>query len=251
MPTCEFSASEIQNIDGVLAAARTEVILDRVALSGEDYIDPESFQRGLYPHWGILRRGNGEAFLLTERSLDAKIDDHFGHLPTRLIGFYMSSSPDQVRVLDVGGGRDGSAAKDIAVRYSSVEVMNVDLVAVNETMGNYSSRRGDVCDLDLPPESINLAYSHQVLPYMDQSDGFTRPIQVIEGVYRTLRPGGVALIDYTNEPSSPLVDVLRSKGSIDGIVSSGRKSYGGQFLFIAKPAVDEFVGKLSSFVPRG
>ena len=226
--------------DGVLISTRAEVVLDPVRLSEGDEILPESFQRGLYPHWGrLIRRGSSEAFLLTERPFNQIIDNFFYLLPSKLIEFYIKrSEADQVRILDAGGGRDGAAARDVARRYPNAQVINVDFVAVNESTGNFASKQGDLCNLDLPDESIDFAYSHQVLPYMNRDDNYARHTKVIEEAYRVLRPGGAAVIDFTNEAAIP-VNVLRSIDErLNAFVLPKRKSYGGGFLLIIKNPID-------------
>lgn len=220
------------NIDGLLTLARTEPVLDRVALPGGDCIDPAVLDPRFYPHWGILRREN-ENFLLTERAF-FKVDGYFLYLPSQLINFLLGRNQiEPVTVLDAGGGRDALTAKGLAKRHPAVRVVNIDLVTVNEEVDNFNSKRGDLCDLELPDNSVDLVYSHQVVPFMDQGMNLAKPVRVVEEIYRVLRPGAVGLIDYTNEESF-LPNVLKNKGSIDGSVSSRRKSYGGEFLFIAK-----------------
>lgn len=239
---------EPSNVDVVLTATRTAAVLDRIHLSGEDEIGPESFRRGLYPHWGVLSRQDKEAFLLTERAF-SQIDRFFGHLPSRLIEFYLSrSQSDQVRILDIGGGRDATAAREIASRYPSAQVLNVDIVAINECRGNLASIRGDICDLRLPDASIDFAYSHQVLPYMSREDNFVRQIRVIDGIFRVLKPGGAATIDLTNN-SSLHACLLRRLNRLNGQILPKGKSYVGGFLLIAKNPVAPSVIEISANIP--
>lgn len=249
----ELSGGRIQNTkaDGVLLAARREALLDRVHLSGEDYIHPESFQRSLHPHWGILRRvGSAEAFLLTERRFSQTVDTYFWLLPSKLIEFYLRRSrTDQVRVLDAGGGRDGTTARDVASRFPSVQVINIDLVAINEKDGNFISQRGDLCKLDLTDRSIDIAYSHQVLPFMSSDDNLVRPLKVVREIYRVLKPGGVTLIDYSNDHSTAFFDVLRGEASINSLMLFRRKSYGGNFLLLFKDPVELEKVRLASNIP--
>lgn len=248
----ELGEVRIQNIeaDGVLRAVRRRTLTDRIHLSGNDYIYPESFQPNIHSHWGILRRENGETFLLTERTFSQTVDTFFWLLPSRLIEYYLRrAQSDQVRVLDAGGGRDATTARAVVSRFPSVQMINIDLVAINEENGNFISQRGDLCDLNLPNGSIDFAYSHQVLPYMDGSGNFARPIKVIEGISRALKPGGTALIDYSNDYSTELLDVVRDRGSIKGSVFSKRKSYRGNFLLLSKDPVEPDVIRLVSGIP--
>lgn len=236
--------------DGVLVATRAESILDPIHISDEDDILPESFQRGLYPHWGILRRrGTGETFLLTERPFFGQaIDNFFYLLPSKLIEFYIGQSQvGQVSILDAGGGRDGTTAKDVASRYPQAQVINVDFVAVNERHNNFVSQKGDLCALDLPDESIDFAYSHQVLPFMNIGNNFEKQTKVVRDIFRVLKPGGTAVIDHTNGRSA-LVGRLKSIAN-EGLILPKRKSYGGGFLFIAKDPVDIAIMRTVAAVP--
>lgn len=239
---------EPSDVNVVLTATRTGAVLDRIHLSGGDKIDPESFQRGLYPHWGILRR-QGEAFLLTDRAF-IQIDRFFWHLPSRLIEFYLSSpQADQVRILDIGGGRDATAAREIASRYPLAQVVNVDIVAINERRGNLTSIRGDLCDLSLPDASIDFAYSHQVLPFMRRADDFGRHIRVIDEFFRVLKVGGVGAIDFTDDSFLPGNVLRRINRRLNSQIVPKRKSYGGEFLLITKNPIDSAVIAISARVP--
>ena len=230
--------------DGILVAMRESMLLDPVELSEQDIILPESFQRGLYPHWGrLIRRGVDEAFLLTERpSFSQTIDSFFYLLPSKLIEFYLGQSRGrQVRILDAGGGRDGTTARDIAARYSAVQVTSVDIVAINERRGNFISRQGDLCSLDESESTIDFAYSHQVLPYMNRRENYSRQQRVIGEIYRVLKPGGTAVIDFTNDLAMPVNILKIIDEELGCILMPKRKTYGGVFLFLAKPLVDPVV----------
>lgn len=243
------------NIDEMLRSTRQEGVREPIALpGGEDFIDPELLATKRQVNWGVLRREKaGESFLLIERRFTGVIDEIFGRLPSRLIEYYLENKKvDPVRILDIGGGRDGAAAKDIAQTYLGVDVANIDIVAVNERSGNFTSKQGDVINLQLPDASIDLAYSHQVLPFMSTKDNFERPVRAIEEATRVLRPGGVALIDLTNGPISQ--DVLISLNQrIQGKILPKRKryerSYIGAFLVIVRPPVESTILEFSASVP--
>lgn len=235
----------IGDADGALLATRTEAVVGRIQLSGGDCIDPESFQRGLYPHWGILTTRYGERFLLTERSFQSRIDGFFNGLPSRLIRFYLSQGRfGETAVLDVGGGRDAKAAREIACLYPGVRVTSLDIVAVNEKAGNFTSCKADICASNLPDKSFDLIYSHQVLPYL----GFERRVRAIEEICRILKPGGSAVIDLAD--SLCVSGVLEAIGrGFNGQASLKSKSYGGVFLFIVQEPIDPAVLKIGSAVP--
>lgn len=194
----------LEQLNEILVATRTNAVVDSIQLSETDYIDPESCQRGLYPHWGRLRRpGTGETFLLTERTF-RRINESFRYLPSKLIEFYLGQAQgEKVTILDVGGGRDATSAREIASRYPNAQVVSIDIVAVDECSGNFTSQQGDICYLGLPDTSVTLIYSHQVLPYMSQKNGCARQIRTVEQIMRLLKAGGTSIIDYANAPPVP------------------------------------------------
>lgn len=216
--------------DGILRRTRQEPVYDRVDLGNGFFVGPESLQRGLYPHWGILW-GEEEAFLLTERDFPS-INGSLLGLPDRLIRERIERGYVPT-VLDLGGGRDGTSARYIADKYPST-VLNVDIVAVNEQTGRYSSRQGDLRALPVNPSSIDVAYSHQVFPYFSEENR----TKVLEETVRVLRPGGVAILDVdargqTSNPWRKEVSMLtEDKPGLK--VEWGRKSYGGDFVVISK-----------------
>jgi SAM-dependent methyltransferase len=224
------------DIDVVLVGTRKGVT-DCIPMSEEYTILPESFRRGYYPHWGRLRNET-ELFLLTERRF-ASVDTAFQSIPSKLIEFYIKNSTDQVRVLDLGGGRDGTSARGIADQHPSIEVINIDKVAINDVWKNFTSIRGDICETGLPAASLDVVYSHQVLPYMSTEEHYKKPLRVIDEIDRILKPGGAGVIDWTDEPRIAVDMMDRIREIIDGRVMAKVKSYGGEFLFIVKTPIPE------------
>lgn len=219
-------------------------IVDAVPIGGGYWLGPEVLWPGLHSHWGVLSNEHGERFLLTERPFE-RIDGYFGHLPSRLIEFYLTnSSAKHITVLDIGGGRDATAAREVAKQYPLAQVVNVDLVAISERVGNFSSRRGTLFNLGLPDATVDIAYSHQVLPYLNEDGGFMRHKAAIDELFRVLKPGGVAIIDLSND--------LSNIGQMLGIMTNGLdvgvwlkpKSYDGGFLLMAKHPIEPVVIEL-------
>ncbi len=238
------------NTDAILKATRgTTVISETLPVSKDYYIGPESFEKGYHRHWGTLRRVNSlEFFLLTDRDF-FDINTIFSHLPRKLIEFYLSSEDrtDQVRILDAGGGRDGKTAKEIAGKYSQTQVINADLVAIPDIDNNFISIRTDLGNLPLAEESIDLAYSHQVLPFMLSERYPDKQLQAVQGIVRILKPGGVGLIDWTDQPA--VGDATLNEIEDFGVtVIPQQKSYGGVFLFIAKEPAQPVVSSMSSYL---
>lgn len=245
---------EQQSIDGVLRATRQVGVRDVIVLPGSGYnIEPEDLSPRLHSHWGVLK-GKGEKFLLMERRFKGMIDDILGNVPSRLIEHFLERNKNAgVDVLDVGGGRDGTTAKDIAGTSPLVRVTNLDMVAVDESVGNLTSKQGDVTDMDLPNESFDVAYSHQVVPFLSKKDNSIRKIKVIDEVARVLKPGGVASIDFTDDPSLPDGLLGEITQRVGGLVVPKRKNYDGRlfgvFMIIAKAPVDTVILDISKSVP--
>lgn len=234
-------------LDVILLATREmKIVVDKIPLSDQYDIEPEDFLPRRYPHWGQLRRKDGrETFLLTERSFTSAIDGVFGNLPSRLIRFYLNRAHDgPVTVLDLGGGRDAKTASQIASQYPDTQVMNIDWVAINETRGNLISRQGDVCNLTLANRSVDFVYSHQVLPHMDNQGNFKKPTKAVEEGVRVLRPGGSAIIDFTDDSYIPGSVLRNIEQRVEGLVMIKEKSYGGVFLFIVRNPVDPAIVNL-------
>lgn len=214
------------------------VVVDPILLSGGDHIDPEIYNKNLSSHWGVLRRGTGESFLLTERSFDC-VNNFLAEFPSRLLRFYLSQVTNdcrQITILDLGGGRDAFTAKQLALRYPAVRMTSIDRVAVDEDYQNFTSQSGDICSLGLPDNYADIVYSHQVLPYMENP----RRIAVIREVCRVLKPGGSGAIDYSNRPviQCNLGQISQATQAFDSSVRLHTKSYGGTMLLIAKNPVD-------------
>lgn len=217
--------------DGILRQTRTRFVSGRVDLGNGFSIGAESFQRGLYPHWGILRNNHGEAFLLTERDFPT-INAALQSLPGRTIRERLALGGEPV-ILDLGGGRDGIAARYVSERYG-VRAINIDVVAVNEEIGLFICRQGDLRTLPAEDNSVDVAYSHQVFPFVAEAS----KKKGIGEVERVLKPGGRAFLDVDNggDNGVPWRDCLESRYSKhpDFKLEWGQKSYGGNFVVLTK-----------------
>jgi len=189
------------------------------------------------------------------------IDGCFSNIPSRIINYKIATGGRlPLRVLDVGGGTDSVAVSELAKRYEGkIHVTNVDL-AIEKSIKdapNCQSIVGDVCDLQLPDESIDLVYTWQCLHSMDH----TQQERALRQIIRVLRPGGVACIDEErychlreDDPEiSKLVDGLGIKLSLikgtqgkNRSFPDGRVSYTTNFLFLMKYPIDPKVLSLSS-----
>lgn len=234
--------------DGLLRRTRQIEVVDRIPLGNGYVICPESYQRGLYPHWGILR-GNNEAFLLTERSFYA-VNQYFLGLPDILIS-EIEERKNQPVVVDLGGGRDGTSAGNIAANHPGVQVINIDIVALPEEKGNYLSQAGSVIQNPLDHESVDLAYSHQLLPFLHSS----KRDQALGEVARILKPGGVAILDIeegwhvTDNLWKNVLEKFRISypGFTDYI---GQKSYGGDFVILVNDPQRDRISRFAELIRK-
>ena len=105
---------------------------------------------------------------------------------------FLSSGMD---LLDVGCG-PGSITADFAALLDPGRVIGMDrsedVVAMAERtyagVGNLSFRTGNVYDLDLEDESVDVVHAHQVLQHL------TDPVAALREMQRVARPGGIIAV---------------------------------------------------------
>ncbi len=120
----------------------------------------------------------------------------------------MNLEPDEV-VADIGAG-SGYFSFRIARKVPEGKVMAVDiqpemLQLIEQQMAadgvtNIDRILGEIDNPNLPPESIDAAIM------VDAYHEFSHPFEMIDGIYRALRPGGrIFLLEYRGEdPSVPI-----------------------------------------------
>lgn len=156
---------------------------------------PKGYHIKRVPLWGdMLCRDKGDypQHRLTDRTF-SQIDHYLGYLPSELIAYYRRKRKSPVRVLDLGGGRNSGVAAQLQKELGSgVHVINVDLVHNKEIPLPVSRVQADTFFLPLQDATIDLVYSFQLLPFLENEKTYMRSFREIA---RVLKPGGVALLD--------------------------------------------------------
>jgi ubiquinone/menaquinone biosynthesis C-methylase UbiE len=130
-------------------------------------------------------------------------------------GFLLPRLAAGMSLLDVGCG-PGNITADLAARLGGGSVVGIDLspevieLARSQfdsvTHPNLSFEVANVYELDVPDESFDVVYAHQVLQHL------SRPVDALTEMRRVLKPGGTLAVrdgDYQSfawTPSSPLLD---------------------------------------------
>lgn len=193
-----------------------------------------------------------ESFDLRDREFGL-IDRVFGYLPSQLIEYKINHAIElPITILDVGGGGFSVSARNIAERYGpTVRVINVDVAlhsSVKDTP-NFQARLEDACSLTIPDDSVDFAYTYQVIHCLSPA----RKHMAIREIARVLKPGGIALIDEDRycilPPEDAQLHDLAKNLATQIYLRTGnvRKTLGSpsigfketdKFLMIAKPPVD-------------
>lgn len=164
-----------------------------------------NLRSGLY----AIQTPDGKTFILTNRPLE-EIDDHFASLVTKITEHFVTSAPDVIRLLDLGGGKESKCALQIAEKYKSrVEVASIDLVANPSlvTTPNVVAITADATqpEIHIPKQSIDLVYSYMMLPFMNDTS-LQQIKRLLRGVSQVLKPSGVALLDlYPRDKFSEII----------------------------------------------
>lgn len=110
-----------------------------------------------------------------------------------------------VRVLDIGGGVKSQAVADIGKIFKGKNVfaLNVDVAHQNELDAETVRVFGDVSMLPIESDSIDVAYSRQLFPFLKRfhKQHGEKMKQGFAEIARVLAPGGIAFIDDEEEIS--------------------------------------------------
>jgi SAM-dependent methyltransferase len=148
----------------------------------------------------IINTKTKEWFFIRNRSF-SEIDHLFRHCPSKLIDQFIKIPHEgKVKILDVGGGSKSVSSVEIAKKFGpNVSVINADLIAGEERSENFNNVQSDMFRLPFANGSFDLIYTRQVLSYFDTQDknskNFKKERAVLREIARTLKPGGVAIID--------------------------------------------------------
>jgi ubiquinone/menaquinone biosynthesis C-methylase UbiE len=157
-----------------------------------------------------------EQFEIINRSF-FDIDKYFSQGISNTINKLLNKYPNgQIQVLDLAGGIESQAVKDIEKEKkfeNRVRALNID-IAQNIEKGKGAPRvQGDATNIPLADSSIDIVYSHQLLPFMERfhSEHSSQVKNVLSEVARVLKPGGVAFLDDEEELSGAKSDIKRQE----------------------------------------
>lgn len=155
-----------------------------------------------------------EEFLVINRSF-FEVDMYFSKGISSAINELLNKRPSrQIQVLDLAGGTESQAVKDIEknkIFGHRVKALNVDF-AQNIKKGDGARRvQANVTHIPLADSSIDIVYSRQLLPFMKRFDRkhSLQVKKVLLEVARVLKPGGIAFLDDEEELSGAKSDKKR------------------------------------------
>lgn len=103
-------------------------------------------------------------------------------------------------VLDAPSGSQAQAAIEVALAHPLARVTAVDL-SLNQSrttfdiITNLTCSNGDLFDLPVEPNSIDLAYCYGYFRYLEERGEFDKLLKVMGNFSKILKPGGKALLD--------------------------------------------------------
>jgi len=155
-----------------------------------------------------------EEFAVKNRSF-SDVDRYFSGGISREIKKLLGESPnEQIRVLDLAGGTESQAVRDIEKEFgNSVKALNIDFAQDIEKGKGADRVQGDATHIPLADASIQLVYCRQLLPFMKRfnSEHISQVNKVLSEVARVLKPGGIAFLDDEEELSGPKSDNKRQE----------------------------------------
>jgi SAM-dependent methyltransferase len=115
----------------------------------------------------------------------------------RILGPYLH--PD-TRVLEIGPG-DCSLSRAIAPRVRQVYGLDVseEITQGIELPSNFKLILSDGTSVPLPPDSVDVAYSNQLMEHLHPDDA----LEQLAGICRALRPGGIYICITPNRLNGP------------------------------------------------
>lgn len=159
----------------------------------------------LYNEEGHRMIGNRkEEFNVKNRSFK-EIDTYFSNGISHRLNELLAKSPSsQIQVLDLAGGTESVAAKDLETEFGDrVKVINIDFAQNPEKGKGVSRIQGDATQIPLVNSSIDIVYSRQFLPFIlnlyRKHDLQVK--KVLSEVARVLKSGGIAFLDDEEELS--------------------------------------------------
>jgi ubiquinone/menaquinone biosynthesis C-methylase UbiE len=184
-------------------------------MEGKEILLPSGYR--LFDQQGYEMMGNRkEEFQVSNRSFP-EIDAYFSHEISKTIIKFLNERPvGQIQVLDLAGGTESQAVKDIEKEKefgNRVRALNIDF-AQNIEKGSGASRvQGDVTNIPLADSSVDIVFSRQLLLFIKRfyPEHKVQVKKVLSEVVRVLKPRGMAFLDDEEELSGTKSDKERQK----------------------------------------
>lgn len=139
----------------------------------------------------IINERTGDWFLLTNRTFK-EIDRSFANLPSRAISKLKEVRQEEpIRILDIGGDIEAQAAED-----QRIHVFSLDMTARKKDKAGLHQLVGNVLEIPIRDNSIDIAYSRMSVSLLEESDPNILQ-RALRETARTLRPGGLFFLDKT------------------------------------------------------
>lgn len=172
-------------------------------MENNEVLLPQGYK--LYEIEGNPMMGNREEeFNVKNRSfqeIDAYFSNEISHKINELL---TKNSNSQIRILDLAGGTESRAVKEIEKGFGDrLKAINIDIALNTEKQNGTNRIQGDATKIPLVDSSIDIVYSRQLLPFILRfnSEHYLQIKKVLSEVARVLKPGGIAILDDEEELS--------------------------------------------------
>jgi len=164
----------------------------------------------------LVHEKTKEYFLIRNRSLD-EIDHTFRGLIKKIVPAMVDIyGKGNVKILDVGGGQESKASKELA--NLNVQVFNADLLArPSDKKANFYPLPASVFNLPFENSTFDFIFTRQLLPYFNP----TKNDKALNEIARVMKPGAVGLVDepFYSHPKYYKTDLKKLEGQLSSKIS--------------------------------
>jgi len=158
---------------------------------------PEGYHILSQTAWGdfLSKDDKTEHFLLTDRHFK-NINHYLGYLPSQIIEYLLKKFPErEVRILDLGAGKEVLAARELIEKYPRLRVYTADLVVNPKLTSNgVDVTQSDGSRLVFADNVFDFVYSYEALRNIRDEE---KHVTIVRELIRVLKPGNAAILDET------------------------------------------------------